>query len=180
MNDLRHLTTERLRLDVPTHDDLPELHEIYGDPQMWTHDPAHRQTEDATRAMLAGWIESWESEGLAPWIVRSLTDDAVLGNAGCWLRSGEWWNLGYGIAAACHGRGLATEAVRPALAAAVATRPDTPVIARVLERNTASVRVAEKLGLSVQYRGPDTRDPDAVRLVYSDRFVPSQRAARWA
>lgn len=45
MADLRHVTTERLRLDAPTPDDLQALHEIYSDPRVWTHFPSLRHTD---------------------------------------------------------------------------------------------------------------------------------------
>lgn len=181
MRHLQHLRTERLRLDVPTIDDLPQLHAIYGDPRTWTHSPDDQQSMDATLVMLAGWLEGWESDGLGPWIIRSHHDDTVLGNAGCWLRPGGWWNLGYGIAPDIRREGLASEAARPAFAAAAEVNPQAPVIARLLEHNTASQRVAEKLEMVLVHRGPDDDhgDPEAVRLVYADReLTPEQLAAR--
>lgn len=182
MDDLRHLTTERLRLDIPTADDLDEMHAIYSDPRVWTHFPTLRHTEPArTRSMLEVWMAAWDDIGLGPWIVRAVDDDAVLGHAGCSPRDG-WWNLGYRFAAETHGRGLATEASRPALAAAVRVR-DMPVVAYLLEHNHASRRVADKLGLTLQHRGPDAGNPDpsAARLVYADRpLTPEQRAATLA
>lgn len=182
MDDLRHLTTERLRLDIPTADDVDEMHAIYSDPRVWTHFPSLRHTESArTRSMLDVWIAAWRDVGLGPWIVRARGDDTVLGHAGCSPRDG-WWNLGYRFAAEAHGQGLATEASRPALAAAVRVR-DVPVVAYLLEHNHASRRVADKLGLALQHRGPDSDNPDpaAVRLVYADRpLTPEQRAATLA
>lgn len=181
MSDLQHMRTERLRLDIPTIDDLPELSAIYADPRTWAHAPDDVQSTDATLVMLAGWLDGWESDGLGPWIVRSLDDDAVLGNAGCWLRPGGWWNLGYGVAPDIRREGVATEAARPALTAAAEVAPDSPVIAFLLEHNVASKRVAENLGMTLQYRGPDEGHPDpaAIRLVYADRkLTPEQLSAR--
>jgi len=175
MTDRQHLRTVRLRLAIPQYDDLAQLHAIYGDPRTWTHYPTLLHDEATTRTMLTGW----ETDGLGPWVVRSLDDDTVLGNAGCWLRPGGWWNLGYGFVPDAHGRGLASEAARPALAAAADVRPDVPVIASLLEHNVASRRVAEKLGLTLQHRAPDDGNPDpsAVRLVYSDRELTQEQLA---
>ena len=49
--------------------------------------------------------------------------------------------------------------------------PDRPVLAFLLEHNTASRRTAEKVGLRLVWRGPDddNPDPDAVRVVFLDR-----------
>lgn len=178
MRDLRHVRTGRLRLDIPTIDDLSSLHAIYSDTRTWAHAPQDVHTHERTTfVMLAAWMEGWESDGLGPWIVRSFDDGTVLGNAGVWLRPGGWWNLGYAIAPAARRHGLATEASAPALAAAREVDPSSPVLARLLEHNTASERVAAGLGLTEQYRGPDDHDPDAVRLVYADRELSADELA---
>ncbi|NYF98386.1 GNAT family N-acetyltransferase [Janibacter cremeus] len=180
MSDRRHHRTERLRLDAPTIDDLDVLHAIYSDPRVWTHFPILRHTNSQrTRSMLEGWIDEWDRDGLGQWIVRARDDDAVLGNAGCSLRPHGWWNLGYRFAAEVHGRGLATEAARAGLEAAVVVRPQAPVVAHLLEHNVASRRVAEKLGLTLQQQGHDVGnpDPDAVRLVYADRDLTEEQRA---
>ncbi len=81
------------------------------------------------------------------------------------------WNLGYRIAADEQGLGYATEVSRAAIARARSVRPNMPIVAYLLEHNTASAHVAEKIGLSLIHRAPDAGnpDPDAVRLVYADR-----------
>ena len=168
------LCTDCLRLDVPQESDLDGLFTIYGDPRVWTHFPTLRHTTpDQTEAMLEGWITAWGRDGLGPWIVRGLDDATVLGHAGCSLKAPGWWNLGYRFAAETHGRGLATEAARVALAEANTVRPDVPVVAYLLEHNVASKRVADKLGLTLQHRAHDhgNPDPSAVRLVYADRAL---------
>ncbi len=172
------MRTDRLRLDVPRESDLDGLFTIYGDPRVWTHFPTLRHTTpDQTEAMLAGWIAAWERDGLGPWIVRSHGDDSVLGHAGCSLKAPGWWNLGYRLAAEVHGKGLATEAGRVALAEANTVRADAPVVAYLLEHNIASMKVAEKLGMTLRRRAPDAGNPDpsAVRLVYADRPLTEEQ-----
>lgn len=178
MTDLRHLRTERLRLDIPSRDDLPELFAIYSDPRVWTHFPSLRHTNvERTGRMIDLWTEAWSTLGLGPWMVRGVDDDSVLGHAGCSPRDG-WWNLSYRFAAETHGQGLATEAADPALSIAPTVK-DVPVIAYLLEHNRASQRVAHKLGLTLQHRGPDAgnTDPEAVRLIYSDRELSDDQLA---
>lgn len=53
------------------------------------------------------------------------------------------------------------------------------MVAYLLEHNLASARVAEKLGLSLQQRGPDvgSPDPEAIRLVYADRALSEAQLA---
>ena len=71
---------------------------------------------------------------------------------------------------------MATELCRAALDAAALVSPDRPVTARVLERNPASFRVLEKVGLKLIWRGdaPSAAvDPElravVLRRVYADR-----------
>ena len=49
------------------------------------------------------------------------------------------------------------------------TNPDLPVIAYLLEHNTASAQVAQRIGLTLEDRCSDAGnpDPEAVRLIYS-------------
>jgi RimJ/RimL family protein N-acetyltransferase len=58
-----------------------------------------------------------------------------------------------------------------AIEAARDVEPDRPVLAYLLEHNTASRRTAERLGMRLAWRGPDRPNPDhdAIRLVYVDR-----------
>lgn len=161
-----------LRLEKPTPDDVDPLHRIYSDPRVWTHLPSGRhtalkQTEDMVRA----WEEAWDRDGLSAWIVRDITTGELLGHAGCSVKHGAFWNLGYRLAHGTHGRGIATRVSQYAVEQAHRTRPDLPVVAYLLEHNLPSARVAQKVGLSLQHRGPDAGNPDpsAVRLVYADR-----------
>jgi RimJ/RimL family protein N-acetyltransferase len=163
---------EDLQLDVPTLGDVPALHAIYGDPRVWTHLPSGRHRDiRQTREMVRGWIDAWARDGLSYWIVRAASSQELLGHVGCSARRGAFWNLGYRIAFEAHGRGIATLVGRRAVDEAHRTDSALPVVAYLLEHNRASARVAEKLGLTLQHRGPDSGNPDphAVRLVYADR-----------
>lgn len=166
------MSVDDLRLDVPTPADVAEVHAIYGDPRLWTHLPSGRHRDPATTAaMVEGWIDGWARDGLSTWVVRDAADGTLLGTAGCSLRGGTFWNLGYRTAYDAQGRGVTTRVARVAVERARATRPDVPVVAYLLAHNQASARVAEKVGLSLRHRAPDqgNPDPDAVRLVYADR-----------
>ncbi|MFC7374221.1 GNAT family N-acetyltransferase [Brachybacterium sp. GCM10030267] len=182
--DDRSQRTDRLLLDVPTMEDIEPLHEIYADPRVWTHFPSLRHTEPSTTgAMLGRWITAWESDGLGPWMVREAESRTFLGHAGCRLlgapAAGAFWNLGYRFAPEAHGHGYATEVSRAALEAARAHRPEIPVVAYLLEHNTASRRVAENVGLTLRHRAPDAGnpDPDAIRLVLADRELTAAQLA---
>lgn len=183
MSDWRHTTTERLRLDQPCPDDLDDLHRIHADPLNWGHFPQGRHHDLArTTVTLEQSDVQWRS-GLGYWCVRTATDDRVIGLAGCATQEGyAWWNLYYRLDSSVHGRGYAAEVARQALVAARDVDPDLPVLAYLVEHNVASRRTAERLGLTLVWRGPDAdnEDPDAIRLVYVDRDPDDALAAALA
>jgi RimJ/RimL family protein N-acetyltransferase len=192
--DLRHLTTGRLRLDAVVPGDLGEHFALLSDPQSWAHYPTLRHTSrEQTAAGIEAAVGHWAADGLGYWTAR-LRDDlpadhvppglrpgAMVGTGGCATRAGtSWWNLYYRLTRAAWGRGLAAEIVDAALDAAGRVDPDRPVIAYLLEHNEESRRRAERSGLTLVWRGPDTGnpDPDAVRLIYADRPLPAEILAR--
>jgi RimJ/RimL family protein N-acetyltransferase len=169
---VRPVETARLTLTYPQAGDAEDLFVIASDPRVWGHLPSGRHTDIAqTHALISRWQESWEQTGLGGWVVRLRGSSRVIGYGGCTLTSGMVWNLGYRIAADEHGRGYATEVAFEAVQQATLVRPDLPVVAYLLEHNTASARVAVKLGFDLVHRGPDAGNPDqtAVRLVYASR-----------
>ena len=177
-------------LDRPTIDDVDEIFAIESDPRVWTHFPSGRvsRREDAA-ATLGRRIRRWERDGLEMWMVRETPSGPIIGFAGCSLRGGTeaepkgpdaFWNLGYRFAPEVQGRGLATAVSLLAIDRARQVDPELPVVAYLLGHNTASARVAEKVGLRLRHRGPDADnpDPEAVRLVFADReLTPAQLAA---
>lgn len=185
--DLRHLTTARLRLDAVVPGDLDEHFALLSDPGSWAHYPSGRHTSrEQTATGIEAAVGHWADSRLGYWTARlrdDLADDqvppglapgAMVGLGGCATRSGTtWWNLYYRLARAAWGRGLASEIVGAALPAARQVDPARPVLAYLLEHNGQSRRLAERSGLTLVWRGPDTGnpDPDAVRLVYADRPV---------
>lgn len=174
-------TTARLLLSCPGPDDLDGMFAICSDPRVWAHFPSLRHNAPSqTAAMLDGFTAKWEQDGLGPWIVRLQGEPEIIGQGGCSIKAGVFWNLGYRFAADVHGRGYATELSQEAIRQAKARRPELPVVAFLLEHNAASARVAEKLGFTLVHRGPDAGNPDpsAIRLVYADRQLsPEQLAA---
>jgi RimJ/RimL family protein N-acetyltransferase len=104
------------------------------------------------------------------WTVRLNQSAVVIGYGGCSVR-GEFWNLGYRLAPSVQGRGYGTELAAAAVRQAVTVDPTRPIIARLVEHNTASQRVAIKLGMTLAHRMPDAGNPNpaVVRLIYSDR-----------
>jgi RimJ/RimL family protein N-acetyltransferase len=171
--------TERLELHPPAPGDLAALFAINREPRVWTHYPSLRQTDpQSTRAQIARWLQEWAAMGLSFWVIREPGASAVVGYGGCAPRP-AFWNLGYRLSPAVHGRGYASELAAEALRRARTLDPGRPVIARLVEHNAASRRVAIKLGLTLAYRALDTDNPDpsAVRLIFADRTLSAGQLA---
>ena len=177
MRDWRHLRTGRLWLDEPEEGDADALLAIHADPASWRHFPSGVVTDPAAgRTMVGASRRRFARDGLAYWSVRDADGGPVVGRGGCLvpdeaLGGRGWWNLYYRLDQRVLGRGYATEMGEAAIRAAHDVAPDRPVLAFLLEHNTASRRTAEKLGLRLAWRGPDNDNPDphAVRLVFLDR-----------
>jgi RimJ/RimL family protein N-acetyltransferase len=171
MSDFRRFRTERLALRTITTSDTDLIYSLTSDPRVWTHFPSGVHT---TREQTANWVArqaaAWEHEGLGYWTART-HDESFAGVGGCAINKEVAWNVYYRFLPAAQGQGLASELVRAALRAARTVRPELPITALLLEHNLASKAVAEKSGLVLIWRGPDTGNPnpDAIRLVYADR-----------
>ena len=187
---MRHLRTPRLRLDAVVPGDLDEHVALLSDPGVWAHLPTGVHTDPAqTAAGIAQAVGNWDPDGLGYWTARLRADlpgtdlaaGALVGTGGCARRPGtDWWNLYYRFTPTAWRRGLAAELVTTALDAARTVAPDRPVVAYLLEHNLESRGRAERSGLTLRWRGPDAGnpDPDAVRLVYTDRPVDDELLAR--
>ncbi|MEJ3749021.1 GNAT family N-acetyltransferase [Actinomycetes bacterium KLBMP 9797] len=172
--------TARLSLRAPTMADLPQLFELYADPQVWGPDPLSRHDNpDQTARMIDTWCAAWHRDGLGMWIATSAEEDtygAFVGIGGCFIRYGIAWNLGYRLSPRFWGRGYAQEISAAAMSAARAGRPELPITAYVLEGNGRSQATVERTGMTLVWRGPDAGNPDAtaVRLLYADRRLPDE------
>lgn len=177
--DLTRITTDHLVLDAVAASDLDDLHALHSDPAVWAHLPSGRHTERAQTARdVADYLADWDRDGAGYWTARLRPDDAdtemaFVGIGGVRLRPTGSWHVYYRISPAQQGHGYALEIARAGMRMAALVRPDAPVTAILLEHNHASRITAERLGLALVWRGPDTGNPDpaAVRLIYADRPI---------
>lgn len=157
---------------------------IQSDPATWTHLPEGCETDiSQSRQLAEAYARSWRDQGLGWWAITlrvpmaGLPKGALVGLGGAGIRVPEIpaWNLGYRLAPAVWGHGLAGELSRTAIAAAHRAQPDVPVVGRALTRNQASWRVLERVGLSLLWEGEaDADDPitsGLARRIYGDRPV---------
>lgn len=180
---IRRPATARLVLEPVDMADLDDLYALHADPAVWTHLPSGRHTSpQRTAEEITAFMADWERDGIGYWTARLPQTGQLAGIGGVRLKQGRVFNLYYRFSPAFQGRGYAGETARAALAAAGRAAPQIPVMAYLLEHNTGSARVAERLGLRRVWRGPDAESPDptAVRLVYADRELPDDVLAMHA
>jgi RimJ/RimL family protein N-acetyltransferase len=144
------LRTERARLTTWLPEDLPDLAALHADPATMRWMQSGTEDTERVRARLAGWLREQAERGWTKW---RLADPAgrMIGRAGFRLSDdGRRRELGYLLAPAQWGCGLATEVAR-ALVAWHRAHPDglEPRLEAVaFDGNLASRRVLEKCGFS--------------------------------
>jgi len=142
------IRTARLDLARWTSDDAAAFHAIWGDPRViwWGAAP----DVDASRAALDRIAVRCAGDPAVGWFAMiERATGAICGNA-CLqpapIPAGEI-ELGWHVAAAHQGRGLATEAAR-ALVAHAAAHGVPRLIAEIVPFNWSSLAIARKLGMS--------------------------------
>lgn len=139
--------TERLLMRPPQDGDLDDLVAFHDDPLV------RKLFGPATRDEVAEWIaiarRGWEERGHGRVVLRDRTDGTFLGRSGLrhWPEFDEV-EVGWSLTAARRGRGLATEAGRFWLDWGL-RELDVPYLTAYIDPdNTASIAVAERLGMS--------------------------------
>lgn len=155
------LQTARLVLRDVTEADAERLLELDSDPNVMryissTPPPELASYRDRIRTVfLPRQAHSWHgirivldrlSGEFLGWVFARPACDSTLAPHLGWIRPDEI-EIGYRYRRAAWGRGLATEAAMPLLATALDDPATTAVVACAHARNTASLRVLEKLGL---------------------------------
>ncbi|MBJ7328831.1 MAG: GNAT family N-acetyltransferase [Solirubrobacteraceae bacterium] len=143
------LRTERLLLRAPEQRDLEAFVLMCADPEVMRHIALGRPY-DRARGELAfhTMCDRWMKEGAGLFTAETLEDGEYLGFVGTATISersiaGGETEIGWRLRRAAWGRGLATEGARAVYAHAAG-----PLVALIQPANTASRRVAEKLGMT--------------------------------
>ncbi len=123
----------------------PQVMRYLGDGQPLSRADAWRHL-----AMVLG---HWRLRGYGFWAVEEHSSGEMVGRVGCWNPEG-WpgFEVGWTLRRAYWGRGYATEAARASISHAFTELDQPHVISMIDPQNTASIRVAERLGERLEGR----------------------------
>ena len=167
------LTTERLTLRMLHESDFEEYYEVHRDPEVTRYTTRTQLSRmDAWRhlAMIAG---HWHLRGFGMWGVFETETSRFVGRVG--FHEPDGWpdfELGWTLGRAAWGKGYATEAARRCLRYAFEEMGRDHLISLIDPANTPSIRVAERIGETLQ---GETVVGDHRLLVYGIRhFTPAE------
>jgi [ribosomal protein S5]-alanine N-acetyltransferase len=147
------IETARLIVRGFTLDDLDQIAEVFGDPQvMWTKPGT--MTPEQTRTWLEGALQRYDSDGMSECAVVLRSTDRVIGDCGLVMREIESERLpefNWDLRSDMWGNGYATEAARGVLthSAGLGLRR---ICALIKKQNERSKRVAARLGMRFERR----------------------------
>jgi RimJ/RimL family protein N-acetyltransferase len=147
---MTELRTQRLVLKPPTGADKHAIVECIGDFEVarWLSNVPHPYALADAEAWIDIVAETLSDEA-AGFKLSIFMDDRLIGGVGLNHREGDVYELGYWLAKAFWGRGIATEAATGLLQHAKQVLPDAKFVAHCMKGNPASSRVLEKLGFRV-------------------------------
>lgn len=143
----------RLRLTPVADDDAPQLHTLWTAPgvRRYLFDGATLSPQQ-TAEMIGESRRLQRGEGTGLWVVRN-RGDRLVGFAGYWyFRQPSSLELVYGVAEDAWGQGIATEATLWMMRHGFTALGFTQVVASTDAANVASVRVLEKVGMTLRQR----------------------------
>ncbi|MBM7572400.1 GNAT family N-acetyltransferase [Aquibacillus albus] len=143
------IETERLRLRDMKENDKDNLLEIFSDPIAMKYYPSTKNEEETVR-----WItwtrNNYRKFGVGLWVVEDKDTGKFLGQCGIVPQKidGEvQMEIGYSFLREVWGRGFATEAARACKEYGIGTLELTRIISLIDPENTASIKVANRIGM---------------------------------
>lgn len=153
------LETERLRLRQGRDDDLDAYAALCADPEVmrWLGASGTPLTRDESAVQLDAFRRHWIDEGFGLWCAAPKATDECIGFIGLAIPRFlpevlPCVEIGWRLARASWGRGLATEGARAALDFGFGTVGLDRIVSVARPENRASWNVMEKLGMAVERR----------------------------
>lgn len=143
------LETQRLRLRLFTHDDLPVMYVLNTDPDIIKYaDSPAKDMQEVKERLEQGPLFDYEKYGYGRFAVELKETGKVIGFCGIkYLPEIDLPEIGYRYLTEYWGKGIATEAARVCVEFARKDLKIKKLIALVIPENTGSIRVAQKLGM---------------------------------
>ncbi len=142
------LETQRLILRGFRPQDFDAYAQMCTDPEVMRYigdgTPLSYQESWRNIALMLG---HWQLRGYGMWAVEECQSGEMIGRIGCWQPEG-WpgFEVGWMLRQTHWGRGLATEGATAAMDYAFRELQQSHVLSLICPENTASIRVAQKLG----------------------------------
>lgn len=150
MNEVR-LETERLVMRMWRESDFEEYAELCADPEVMRF--LGGKVFDRTEAwrQMASMIGHWYLRGYGIWAVEEKESGRLAGRIGC-INPEGWpgFEVGWTLRREFWGKGYATEAARRALEYGFHELDRAHIISLIHPENRASIRVAERLGETLE------------------------------
>lgn len=172
------LITERLVLKVPSEAAESAVFKIHSDTRTYEHRPdlVMKTREEAT-ALRKQWQQNWADDGIGYFVVsrkpeednevKEDKDTSIIGFCGV-RKSVEKdvsvLNVYYRFSPESQGKGFAKEATAAAIEWGCKKYPALPVVAIIDPINAASIRLAKKLGFTLDAASGVPGDYDVYRL----------------
>lgn len=148
------LETERLRLRLFTPDDVQITYELGTDPDVirYAENEPLKDMAEAKQRLTEGPLADYEKYGYGRFAVELKETGRVIGFCGIkYIPEIDLPEIGYRYLKKYWGRGIGTEAAKACVEFALEDLGCKKLVALIMPENTASICVAEKLGMS---RGP--------------------------
>ena len=154
------IKTDRLLLRLPRLDDAPAAAEYLSDPAVMRFLGGETVPPEDAPAVVQKWLDRWEANGVGHFAIERRADGAFLGRSGILVWDTRTWThttparagenaqpeLGWTLARRHWGNGYASEASEAVRDWARRERDVGRLISLINPANTASQRVAERLG----------------------------------
>ena len=147
------LETARLKLRLFTPDDVRVMYNLSTDPEVMKYaDTPVRNIEEAKKRLEQGPLADYKNYGYGRFAVELKETGEVIGFCGIkYLPEIDLAEVGYRYLKKHWGRGIGTEAAEVCVSFARDDLKIEKLIALIMPENVASIRVAEKLGMT---KGP--------------------------